>query len=92
MARPDTPFALMLEMGVVLFGGPMLILLAATGLVVSMRPWRFPSGREAAFKLAMGGIVVMLALLLSWRAFLLGFGTLLEHPRYRTHVVCDPCF
>lgn len=32
------------------------------------------------------------AVVLAWGAFLVGFGTLIEHPRYRSHFVCEPCF
>jgi hypothetical protein len=92
MIKSDTPLPLMLEMYAVLLGVPTLSLLVATTILVLMRPWRFSSGAEAAGKLAMAVGIVAVALPLSWGAFLLGFGKLLEDPSYRYHFVCDPCF
>jgi hypothetical protein len=92
MIKSDTPLALMLEMHAVLFGVPTLSLLAGTTILALIRPWRFSSGAEAACKLAMGVGIVAVAVVLALGAFLVGFGTLLENPRYRSHFVCDPCF
>jgi hypothetical protein len=91
MIKLDASFVLTLEIIAVLYGAPALVLMAAATLVI-MRTWRFSSGVEAARKLVAGGIVVALALLLGWGAFLVGFGTLLEHPSYRSHIICEPCF
>lgn len=92
MPKEDTPFPFLLEMGFVLYGAPVFILLSAVGLVAFLRPWRFSSPGHGAIKFtAIVGILIVAAAC-SWAAFLIGFGTLLEHPRYRLHVVCDPCF
>jgi hypothetical protein len=45
-----------------------------------------------ACKLASGVGIMAVAVVLAQGAFLLGFGTLLEDPRYRSHFVCEPCF
>lgn len=92
MIKSDTPLALMLEMHAVLFGVPALSLLAGTAILALIRPWRFSSGAVAACKMAMGVGVVAVAVLLGWGGFLVGFGALLEDPRYRSHFVCEPCF
>ncbi|MER8474694.1 hypothetical protein [Mesorhizobium sp. M1163] len=92
MITPDTPFALMLEMHAVLFGVPVLSLLAGTAILALIRPWRFSSGAVAACKMAMGVGVVAVAVVLGWGGFLVGFGALLENPGYRSHLVCNPCF
>ena len=91
MIKSDTPLALMLEMYAVLFSVPVLGLLAGTAILTLIRPWRFSSGAEAARKLAMGVAIVAVAVLLGLGGLLAGFATLLEHPKYRHHFVCDPC-
>ncbi|TIL76794.1 MAG: hypothetical protein E5Y65_01580 [Mesorhizobium sp.] len=92
MIKADTPFALMLEMHAVVLGVPALILLASAAIVALIRPWRFSSSVGLACKLASGVGIMAMAVVLAQGAFLLGFGTLLEDPRYRSHFVCEPCF
>ena len=73
-------------------GGPVLILLASAAIIALMRPWRFSSAIGVVYKLALAGSILAVAVLFAWGAFLIGIGTMLEHPRYRHHVVCEPCF
>ena len=82
----------MLEMQAVVYVVPTVVLLAGTAILATIRPWRFSSRIEAAWKLSLGAGVIAVTVLLGWGAFLVGFGTLLEHPPYRSHFVCDPCF
>jgi hypothetical protein len=57
-----------------------------------IRPWRFSSSVGLACKPASGVSIMAVAVVLAQGAFLLGFGTLLEDPRYRSHFVCESCF
>ena len=63
-----------------------------TSSIALMRPWRFSSAIGVVYKLALVGSILAVAVLFAWGAFLIGIGTMLEHPRYRHHVVCEPCF
>lgn len=92
MIKLDTPFALMLEMHAVVLGVPVLILLASAAIVALIRPWRCSSSVGLACKLASGVGIMAVGVVLAWGAFLVGFGTLIGHPRYRSHFVCEPCF
>ncbi|TIL31865.1 hypothetical protein [Mesorhizobium sp.] len=91
MIKADTPFALMLEMHAVVLGRYGAYSAGISRNRCIDTPF-FSSSVGFACKLASGVGIMAVAVVLAQGAFLLGFGTLLEDPRYRSHFVCEPCF
>jgi hypothetical protein len=88
--REGTPISLVLEMYAVVFWAPVLVLLTtsvAFALIFTRR-----SNMCVRRRVIVGIVVLCLALPLTGGSVAYGFLTLLDHPRYRAHVVCDPCF
>ncbi|QRF51105.1 hypothetical protein D4A92_06475 [Rhizobium rosettiformans] len=84
--REGTPVVLMIEMYFAVLWLPVLI--AVFAAIGSIFVYRTGYRRR---------LLVLITLLLSalvaiWLGAILGGMALLEHPRYRAYVECDPCF
>lgn len=90
--KPDTPLALALEMNLVVFGPPVALLLVAVALLVLLQMWHVSSLLLRIARVVLAGTVLLAMPIASYATFVLGVMTTLEHPRYRAHVVCEPCF
>ena len=87
----DTPFHLVVEIHAHALWVPVLTIAIAAGIIFAVL--RYGSTRLGVEgQWAAVSIVLVLALPVLWLGFAYGALTLLEHPRYRHHIECDPCF
>ena len=87
----DTPFRLVLEIYAHMLWVPVLIIAIAAGVLFAVLKYG-STRRGIQGQLAAASIVLVLSLPILWLGFAYGALTLLEHPRYRHHIECDPCF
>lgn len=87
----DTPFHLVLEIYAHVLWVPVLTIAIAAGVLFAVI--KYGSTRLGIQgQLAAVSIVLVLFLPIFWLGFAYGALTLLEHPGYRHHIECDPCF
>ena len=89
--RADTPYDIVFEMYVFVLWIPGLAVLLAASAIVAILKCR--SARfSAPARWALGLVVTALAVPVISLGFTYGALTILEHPKYRHYVDCDPCF
>ncbi|VVT11386.1 conserved hypothetical protein [Hoeflea sp. EC-HK425] len=87
----DTPFHLVLEIYAHVLWVPVLTIAIAAGVLFAvLKCGSTRLGIQG--QLAAVSIVLVLFLPILWLGFAYGALTLLEHPGYRHHIECDPCF
>lgn len=89
--RADTPYEIVFEMYVLVLWIPGLTVLLAAGAMVAILKCR-STKFSAPARWAAGLLVTAMALPMILLGVTYGALTILEHPKYRHYVECDPCF
>lgn len=87
----ETPLHLVLEMYAYVLWAPVLTIAIAAGVLFAVLKYG-STRRGIPVRFTAVSIVLALAVPVLWLSFAYGALTLLEHPKYRHHIECNPCF